>query len=109
MYARLTELQFPYYKIEFTTLINLDARHWSHPIKFAYLDGQFLNTDEIPYNTVERYTNKTFWKDQSLSIQQVVADTFKVRKARGDSTPLSGMDKVLQAADAIWWKHHNSW
>lgn len=115
VYARLTELDYPYYKIDFTTHINLDDSddegddwQWSHAIKFAYLDRQFLNTGEIPYNTVERYTSKTFWKDQSLSIQKMVADTFRVRKARGENTPLWGMAKVLQAAEDIWWKHHNS-
>lgn len=114
VYARLTDLTYPNYRIDFTTHMNADDSddeendwQWSHAIKFAHVSRKFLNTDEIPYDTVERYTCKTFWKEQSTTIQQMVADTFRVRKARGDPIPPWPMSKVLAAAENIWWKEHN--
>lgn len=111
--ARITELAYPYYRVDFTRHNHaLDSddedneRQWSYPIRFSYTRGSegmvFLNTDEIPYDTAERYTARTFWANESTSIVRMIQDTFVVRNARGDSVPPWSLFSICRAGDVAW-------
>lgn len=84
---------------------------WNYPIRFTYtsINGNplFLNTDEIPYDMVERYTCSTFWKSNSTTIIRVISDTLKLRKARGESTPDWSISQMCTAGDYVWYKRQN--
>lgn len=106
------------YQIDFSRHENYDDSddegdewQWSHPIRFVYtnINGNplFLNTDEIPYDIVERYTSSTFWKVRSTSITRLISDTIKIRKARGESLPEWSISKMCDAADSVWYKYKN--
>ena len=113
IYARVTRLDGTYYRVDFTRNENLydsddegDDWQWSYPIRFSVdlLRGQhvFLNTDEIPYDTRERYTARCFWRTDSTSIPRLVCDTWAVRRARGESLPTWSLSAICKAADVAW-------
>jgi hypothetical protein len=114
--ARLTPIGYQSsYQIDFSRHENYEDSddegnewQWNYPIRFTYtnLNGNplFLNTDEIPYNTVERYTCATFWKSNSTTIIRLISDTFKIRKARGEPIPDWSISQMCTAGDSVWYK-----
>ena len=109
--ARLQKLSYPMYCLDFTEHLNEydsddegNEFQWSHPIRFEFRNGCFLNREDIPYNTNERYTAKVFWEDQSTSIDKMVEDTMRVRRARGEVMPRWSVGKMCNAADQVWYK-----
>ncbi len=81
---------------------------WKCPIFFIKTGPLFLNEAEIPYDTVERYTSKIFWKDRSTSIHRMISDTMTIRKARGECMPdwvSEKVSKLCEAGDNVWYKH----
>lgn len=115
--ARITELAYPYYRVDFTRHNNVwdsddedNESQWSYPIRFSYTRGSegmvFLNTDEIPYNTAERYTGRVFWENNSTSIVRMIQDTFVVRKARGYPDASWSLISIYVSAERAWEKHH---
>lgn len=107
--ARLTELAYPEYRIDFTSYVNLydsddegNDCQWSCPIRFTYLNQTFLNKDEVEYDTRERHTCKVFWAKESTTISKMVATTLMVRKARGESLPAWPLSVMCRAADDAW-------
>lgn len=114
--GRITELAYPYYRVDFTRHNNAwdsddedDLWQWSHAIRFSYEHGPngmiFLNRDEISYNTAERYTGRKFWSDDSTSIVRMIQDTMMLRKARGDPLPPWSLSSVYRAGDNAWDKY----
>lgn len=109
--ARLSRIGNNEYQIDFTCHENEydsddeeDSWQWSHPIRFSYINEQFLNTDDIVYNTRERYTARIFWKNESRTITKMIEDTMTVRKARGEKMPEWSISKLCNAGDTVWWK-----
>lgn len=111
--GRITEFEYPYYRVDFTRHNNdwdsddeQDEWQWSHSVRFSYQrvsnEMLFQNTDEIPYNTLERYTGRTFWATDSTSIIRLLRDTFAIRKARGEALPPWPLSAVTAAADLAW-------
>lgn len=115
--ARISELDYPYYRVDFTRHNNEwdsddeeDDWQWSYSIRFFYErrgeDLIFLNTDEIEYDMRERYTAKVFRSDYSTSIVQMVRDTITVRAARGERIPPWPLSTLGLAAEAAWDRRH---
>jgi hypothetical protein len=112
--ARLSPFGKSSYQIDFSRHENYDDSddeghdwQWCCTIRFEYTNNLFLNTEEIPYDTVERYTSKTFWKDRSTTIIRLISDTLAIRKARGEPLPDWSFSKMCEAGDNVWFKHTN--
>lgn len=112
LFARITEFDYPLYRVDFTTHDNAydsdDEEHdwqFKFPIRFSYQDGLFLNKDEIPYNTSERYTARTFWANESTTIGKMIRDTFAVRRARGETIPAWSLAQICSVADDKWYRY----
>lgn len=109
IYARITEISYPVFRIDFTRHNHSydsddeeNERQWSHGIRFSYEEGLFLNQEEIPYNQRERYTCKIFWKEDSSTLLQMIDDTFEVRRAKNETLPPWPRSAIHRAADRAW-------
>ena len=114
--ARLTRLGTYLYRVDFTAHENDydsddegDEWQWSHPIVFTHTktrtgDETFANDSEIPYDTCERYTARTFWLRDSTTITKLIYDTMAIRRARGEMMPSWSLSVMAKAADAAWFK-----
>jgi hypothetical protein len=113
IHARITELAYPYYRVDFTRHNNVwdsddeeNDCQWSYSIRFAYENVKgamlFRNLDEIPYDTTERYTARVFWQTHSTTIMRMIQDTFAVRRARGDPLPPWSLSAICHAAEKEW-------
>jgi hypothetical protein len=109
IYARITEISYPMFRMDFTRHNNAydsddeeNERQWSHGICFSHEGGLFLNEREIPYDQRERYTCKVFWKADSTTLFQMIDDTFEVRRARKEPTPPWSRSSLHRAAEDAW-------
>ncbi len=103
------QLDFTCHENEYDSDDEENSMQWSHSIRFLYSSHngteQFLNLNEISYDTRERYTARIFWKNESTTIIKMIEDTMAVRKAKGEKIPVWSISKLCNAGYSVWWKH----